>query len=90
MIEINRTYDGLGRLVTEAGSGPIGVGAATKRFDYDLQGRTVKLSHPGGDITLSWDDRDQLRATSGGAGTSTLEYDPDGRLTRRSDDAGTA
>ncbi|MFE9746184.1 polymorphic toxin-type HINT domain-containing protein [Saccharothrix saharensis] len=84
----NRTYDGLGRLVKETGSG---ASAATpdRVVEYDAVGRTTKISAPGGDNTYEYNARGLLTKATGPSGDATFGYDEQGRLTTRTDAAGT-
>lgn len=85
-VTVARTFDELGRLVEESGSGD---GTATKEFGYDLAGNQTSVSHPDGTIGYAYDDRRLLVAQTGPAGTATFAYDDAGRLTQRVDAAGT-
>ncbi len=88
-VTVARTFDELGRVTQESGSGP-GTPSASRTFGYDLAGRRTSASHPAGTMTFSYDGRGLLTTTSGGAGTSTYGYDGAGRVTSRQDQAGTA
>ncbi len=85
-ITVTRSFDQLGRLTSETGTGD---GAATRSFTHDPLGRVKTVSHPAGTISLTWDDRSLLRSVTGPAGTATFGYDPNGRVTSREDGAGT-
>ncbi|WP_307873624.1 MULTISPECIES: RHS repeat-associated core domain-containing protein [unclassified Frankia] len=79
------SYDALGRLTAETGSGT-GVTGAARSQDYDLAGNLTKISSPVGDIGFTYNDRGLLTATTaGGQTTSTVSYDVDGRLASRTD-----
>jgi len=84
-----RTFDGLGRLLTETGTGG-GTTTATRQLDYDALGRVSKVSGPGGDTTYQWNDRGLLSATSSPTGNASFGYDGAGHLSTRTDVAGTA
>ena len=88
-IKIERTFDALGQLITEKGSGT-SVATATRQFGYDLAGRVTSVSHPKGTETYSYDDRGLLTNMAGPAGSATYEYDAVGQVVSRSDAAGTA
>jgi RHS repeat-associated protein len=91
-VTISRTFDALGRLTADAGTGS-GLTSAARTFGYDLAGRRTSVGHPSGAIGLSYDDRGLLlSATVPGAGTpaSSFDYDGAGRMTSRVDAAGTA
>ncbi|GAB3966745.1 polymorphic toxin-type HINT domain-containing protein [Actinoallomurus acanthiterrae] len=79
------TYDELGDLTRETGSG---AEAATpdRRFGYDLAGRRTSV----GDDTFTYDDRGLLTGTSGKSGNATFGYDADGRMSSRTDASGSA
>lgn len=82
-----RAYDELGRMNAETGIQP-GQANITKTFGYDLASRQTSASHPNGTINLTWDDRNLLLGTTGGAGTSSFVYDDANRMTARTDGAG--
>lgn len=89
-IEVTRTFDRLGRLTGEAGTGA-GVTDATIGFGYDLDGRRIAVSHPDGQIDATLDDRSlPVRVTTPGQPATVYGYDDAGRLTSRTDPAGTA
>ncbi|MGJ5890819.1 LamG-like jellyroll fold domain-containing protein [Streptomyces niveiscabiei] len=89
-VKRQKTYDGLGRLIRETGSGT--TAATTPRvLSYDLDGRltgagTDGLS-PGN--TYTYNDRGMLLRVQGLSGTSQYAYDADGNMTTRTDAAGT-
>lgn len=90
-ITVTRSFDELGRLVTETGAGS-GAATAQRSFGYDLAGRMDSWSHPDGTITATYDDRGLLLSTSApgsSAVASSFGYDAAGRMTRRTDAAGT-
>lgn len=91
-VTIARTFDALGRLKVEAGTGAPVTGA-TRTFDYDAAGRPTSLNHPDGTITAAYDDRGLLLSTTTPGSTqlaSAFRYDGAGRLTGRDDAAGTS
>ncbi|MGZ3143072.1 LamG-like jellyroll fold domain-containing protein [Lentzea chajnantorensis] len=84
-----RTFDPLGRLTKETGSGA--EAATTDRgYDYDALGRLVGSSSAGGTDTFTYNDRGLLLTSSGPGGTASREYDDDGNLTARTDASGTS
>ncbi|WP_170220880.1 scabin-related ADP-ribosyltransferase [Amycolatopsis cihanbeyliensis] len=85
-----RTYDALGRLVRETGTGAQEPTAErTQRFD--AAGRLLAVSAPGGEKTFGYNDRGALLTSEGPvSGKSEYSYDAAGRLTRRVDAAGTS
>jgi RHS repeat-associated protein len=87
-VTVERTFDALGRVIGQTGSGGESA-TATKSVEFDLLGRPTKASGPNGDTTFTWNDRSLLTATAGGAGTASFEYDADSRITKRVDKAGT-
>ncbi|MFG2847817.1 LamG-like jellyroll fold domain-containing protein [Kitasatospora sp. NPDC048296] len=83
------SYDPLGRLTKETGSGA----EATTRdhtFGYDLMGRITSAGTPGQDNQFSYNDRGHLLSATGPSGASSFAFDGDGRMTTRTDAAGTA
>ncbi len=87
-ITIERTFDALGRLTQEAGTGAYA--AAARSFGYDLAGNRTAVGSPTGDIGFVYDDRGLLTATTGPtAFQSSFAYDPAGRMVGRTDAAGT-
>ncbi|MFC7482911.1 hypothetical protein ACFQX7_27020 [Luedemannella flava] len=80
-----KTYDGLGRVTDEAGTGAT---TTARHVDYDALGRTTQVNAPGGNATFTWNDRDLLTASTAPAGNATFTYDGDNRLTERDDTAG--
>lgn len=84
-VSVARTFDTLGRLTAETGSGAPG----SRTLGYDLAGRLTRAGHPSGTEAFGYDDRGLLTSSSGPAGTATLGYDEDGRLTSRADAVGT-
>ncbi|MFF5977028.1 LamG-like jellyroll fold domain-containing protein, partial [Streptomyces sp. NPDC012769] len=88
-VKRQKTYDALGRLTAETGSGTA-VATRPRSLSYDLAGR---LTGVGGDgvtagNTYSYNDRGQLLSTDGPGGTSSYAYDADGKMTSRTDAAG--
>ncbi|MFC5053876.1 RHS repeat-associated core domain-containing protein [Saccharothrix xinjiangensis] len=82
----NRTYDALGRLVRETGSG---APTAERSVRYDAVGRTTGVSAPGGTNTYTYNARGLVLSATGPSGDATFEYDEQGRLSSRADAAGT-
>ncbi|GHD75502.1 LamG-like jellyroll fold domain-containing protein [Streptomyces goshikiensis] len=88
-VKRQKTYDALGRLTVETGSGT-SVATRPRTLSYDLAGR---MTGAGGDgiltnNTYTYNDRGQLLSTDGPGGTSTYTYDADGQMTSRTDAAG--
>jgi RHS repeat-associated protein len=88
-VTLTRTFDQLGRLTAESGSGT-GVTSASRTLGWDMAGNLTSVNHPKGTITFTNDDRGLITAESGPSDTSSFTYDGDGRLTSRTDAAGTA
>ncbi|MFF2774198.1 LamG-like jellyroll fold domain-containing protein [Streptomyces sp. NPDC058052] len=87
----HRTYDQLGRLVRETGSGA----AAETRprvLSYDADGRLVGAGTDGFGFgnTYTYNDRGMLLSASGPSGESRYTYDADARMTSRTDAAGSS
>jgi RHS repeat-associated protein len=91
-VVVDRTFDALGRLRTESGSGSggSGVSPATRTLGWDLSGRQTSVSHPDGQAVFSYDDRDLLVQATSPTDSSSFAYDAAGRMTSRSDAAGAA
>ncbi|MCX4755684.1 LamG-like jellyroll fold domain-containing protein [Kitasatospora purpeofusca] len=81
-----RAYDGLGRLVTETGSGAEAATTA-HTYAYDLAGRMLRVAGVGGDNVFGYDDRGLLTSATGPSGDATFTYDANGQLTIRTDAA---
>ncbi len=85
----DRTFDAMGRLKKETGSGA--EAATTDRvYDYDVLGRMISSSSVEGTDTFTYNDRGQLLTAAGPGGNVSHEYDDDGNLTVRGDASGTA
>lgn len=85
-VTVTRTFDELGRLTAESGSGD---GTAGRTLGYDRAGLLTEVDHPDGTIDYGYDDRGLLTEVTGPAGTAGYEYDLAGRMTERVDAAGT-
>ncbi|WP_239405159.1 DNRLRE domain-containing protein, partial [Frankia sp. Cj3] len=84
-----RTFDALGRLTAESGSGG-GAASASRTLGYDLIGRVTSVNHPSGTQSLTYNDRDLPIGSTGPAGSSSFGYDASGRMSSRTDGAGTS
>ncbi|MDR7273969.1 RHS repeat-associated core domain-containing protein [Catenuloplanes atrovinosus] len=82
-------YDAQGRPTVERGTGAEQA-TADRRFDYDADGRVVRISGAAGDTTFRYNDRGSLVETGGASGHSVYGWSGDGDLTMRTDAAGTA
>ncbi|WP_051467498.1 DNRLRE domain-containing protein [Pseudofrankia saprophytica] len=78
------TYDELGRLTLETGSGS-GVTGAARSMGYDLAGNLTSVGSAAGDEEFSYNDRGLLQDSWGDLGGSSFTYDEDGRLSQRAD-----
>ncbi|HEY3684800.1 MAG TPA: LamG-like jellyroll fold domain-containing protein [Streptosporangiaceae bacterium] len=89
-VTIDRSYDELGRLTAETGSGAEAT-TTDKTYGYDLAGRRTHYSAPDGDTTYTYNDRGlPLTMTAAKDNTASYGYDDDGRLTSRTDATGPA
>ncbi len=73
-----RTYDNLGRLTGETGTG---AATTARALDYDALGRITTASSPAGNHTYTWTDRGLLGTATGYGGTATYTYDAEANLT---------
>ncbi|MEU3791755.1 LamG-like jellyroll fold domain-containing protein [Streptomyces fructofermentans] len=90
-VKRERTYDGLGRLTRESGTGA--ESATTNRtLAYDLAGRLTTAGTANGltQNTYTYNDRGQLLTAAGSGGASNYTYDADGNMTYRKTPAGSA
>lgn len=80
------TYDGLGRLIHETGTGAEAT-TADRTLGYDLAGRltSVGVAGPLSHNTYTYNDRGQLLTADGPSGTVSYTYDADGNMTERTD-----
>jgi|GEM_PF-1091051 len=78
----NATYDELGRLTLETGSGGGATGAARSQ-GYDLAGNLTSVGSAAGDVEFAYNDRGLLVDSSGDLGGSSFSYDEDGRISQR-------
>ncbi|NUW38303.1 hypothetical protein HTZ77_43945 [Nonomuraea sp. SMC257] len=84
-VRIDRTFDHLGRLTKETGSGG-GSASAERTFGYDLAGRQTTI----GDLNVDYNDRTlPLSIKRGTAQQTGYTYDELGNPTQRVDAAGT-
>ncbi|MDX3531414.1 DUF6531 domain-containing protein [Streptomyces sp. ID05-39B] len=89
-VQRERTYDGLGRLTRETGTGAEAA-TATRTLEYDLTGRMTAAGTADGLTrnTYTYNDRGQLLTADGPGGTSRYAYNVDGNMTQRTTTAGT-
>ncbi|MBL7496454.1 DNRLRE domain-containing protein [Frankia sp. CNm7] len=78
------TYDALGRLTAESGSG-VSTPSASRTLAYDLVGQLVAADFPGGTQSFTYNDRGLITGASGPGGTSSFTYDSTGRMSGRTD-----
>ena len=76
-----RTYDKLGRLTGETGTGAT---TTARTLDYDAVGRSPSASSPAGNLTFTWTDRGLLTSAAGYGGTASYTYDGEANLTSAS------
>ncbi|MEX0847229.1 MAG: RHS repeat-associated core domain-containing protein, partial [Ilumatobacteraceae bacterium] len=89
-VVVTRSFDELGRLTSETGSGT-GVVTASRSFTYDAGGVRTSVSSPAGVIGFVVDDRRLLTATTGPAAVvSSFSYDASGRMVSRTDGSGSS
>ncbi|MFF3848265.1 LamG-like jellyroll fold domain-containing protein [Streptomyces sp. NPDC002328] len=89
-VQRERTYDGLGRLTRETGTGAEAA-TATRTLEHDLTGRLTAIGTADGLTrnTYTYNDRGQLLTADGPGGASRYAYNADGSMTQRTTDAGT-
>ncbi|WP_425586304.1 LamG-like jellyroll fold domain-containing protein [Streptomyces sannanensis] len=89
-VKRERSYDALGRLAKETGTGSE-VTTSTRTFRYDLADRmtSVGTDNPLAGNSYTYNDRGQLLGAEGPGGTTTYAYDLDGNMTERTDPANT-
>ncbi|MFH9554498.1 LamG-like jellyroll fold domain-containing protein [Streptomyces sp. NPDC017435] len=85
-----RTYDGLGRLTRETGTGAEAT-TATRTLGYDLTGHLTAIDTADGLTrnTYTYNDQGALLTAAGPGGTSRYAYNADGSMTQRTTTAGT-
>ncbi len=92
-VKRERTYDALGRLTHESGTGAEAP-TTDRTLKYDLVGNLTAAASSSppltNDNTYSYNDRGLLLSADGPAGQSNYTYDDDGRMTHRETQAGTA
>ncbi|MFE0154675.1 RHS repeat-associated core domain-containing protein [Nonomuraea sp. NPDC059007] len=85
-VRINRTFDHLGRLTAETGTGG-GAASAERTFGYDLAGRATAI----GDLSIDYNDRNlPLSLKKGTVQQASYTYSELGTPSQRIDAAGTA
>lgn len=86
-VQVHYTYDEVGDLTRQTGSGAEAVTQA-RAFGYDKTGQLTSASAPGGTDTFAYDDRGLLLSAAGPSGASQFTYTADGQLASRTDAAG--
>ncbi|WP_033441824.1 hypothetical protein [Saccharothrix sp. NRRL B-16314] len=87
-MSITNTYDSLGNLVQQTGSGA-SVATPDRAFGYDLTGRMTSASAASGMNAYGYDDRGNIIAATGPSGGSSFGYDGQNRLVTVSTSVGT-
>ena len=95
-VSISATYDVLGNVLSQTGTGADGQTAA-RTFGYDSVGRVtsaatsaIGTSVPASSESFTYNDRDELLTASGTGGSSSFGYNADGLMTSRTDASGTS
>jgi len=88
-VDIANTYNALGELTQETGSGAEAA-SNTRSYTYDNDERVSDASAGGSTQSYTYDDRGLLLSTSGSSGNDSYTYDPDGLMASRTDAAGTS
>ncbi|WP_404870067.1 LamG-like jellyroll fold domain-containing protein [Kitasatospora griseola] len=89
-VTLTNTYDALGNVTGQSGTGGEATTSPARTFGYDLAGRLTSLSTPGGTQTFAYDDRGLLATANGPASQASYTYDADGNLTTRTNESGSA
>ena len=100
-VQVSDTYDAMGDLTEESGSGATAQ-TANRSFTYDAAGRMLTAGtnavgtpgvlgyQPATSETFQYDDRGLILSTSGSAGDSVYTYNSDAQLVTAADAAGTS
>ncbi|WP_326656724.1 LamG-like jellyroll fold domain-containing protein [Streptomyces sp. NBC_00385] len=90
-VKRERTYDALGRITHESGTGAEAT-TTDRSLEYDMVGNLTAAAstNPLNRNTYTYNDRGQLLTADGPAGTSSYTYDDDGHMTHRQTKAGSA
>ena len=100
-VQVDDTYDAMGDLTAQSGSGAT-AGTANRSFTYDAAGRMLTAAtaavgtagafgyQPATSETYQYDDRGLILSTSGSAGDSIYTYNSDAQLATATDAAGTS
>jgi large repetitive protein len=89
-VKRERTFDGLGRLTRETGSGAKAP-TTTRTLEHDLTGCLTAIGTADGLTrdTYTYNDRGALLTAEGPGGSSSYAYNADGSMTERTTTAGT-
>nr|WP_281404277.1 LamG-like jellyroll fold domain-containing protein [Streptomyces roseirectus] len=89
-VQREKTYDALGRLTRETGTGAEAA-TTTRTLEYDLAGHLTATGTADALTrnTYTYNDRGQLLTAAGPGGTSEYSYNADGAMTMRKTGAGT-
>jgi len=82
-------YDPLGDLTSKSGSGAA-ASTAAQALGYDLDGRLVSATAPGGTDAFTYNADSQVTGSSGPSGTSGYTYNGDGLVASETGPGGTA
>ena len=82
-------YDELGNKIVETGLKD-GDEEVRNDFYYDQVGNQTKASHPEGELSFTFDDRNLMIEAQGPAGNATFTRDLNGNITAQSDPSGTS
>ncbi|SDJ72408.1 intein N-terminal splicing region/RHS repeat-associated core domain-containing protein [Actinopolyspora mzabensis] len=88
-VTVSKSYDALGNLVGESGSGAE-ASTPDRSFGYDKAGRMTSATVSGKTNTFGYDDRGNLVSAAGPSGDSTFAYDDEGRISTTTTAAGEA
>ena len=100
-VQVDDTYDAMGDLTAQSGSGATAA-SANRSFTYDAAGRLLTAAtgavgttgtfgyQPATSETFQYDDRGLILSASGSAGDSVYTYNADAQLATAADTAGTS
>jgi RHS repeat-associated protein len=84
-ISVTRTFNELGYLTNESGTGT-GIVTAARTYGRDVAGRITSVNASNGNFAFTYNDKNQvILGTGGGAANSTFTYDIKGRMTTKTD-----
>ena len=100
-VQVSDSYDVMGDLTGQSGSGAAAATAA-RSFGYDANGRVTSAAtaaagtqgsagyQPASSEAFTYNDRGEVLSASGSAGSSSFAYNADGSMTSRTDASGTS